>query len=371
MLILIIIIFGKLLSLFSNQHPNISTQHFHLAFFYFCVSALPQCFSIPVSFLSLTLASVRLFYSQRLGRFLDINPSFKLIVFVFPLIMFQIIGSVASLVLSAAYLREVVIMVILLHVFTQFIVLKFFLLIGKPITDHQTNVFWTAVFTAWMSPCTVWENNLITKSYFLLVSSSTSILIHSLSLISICIYISLDELSLHLAPIFHCQNSTQVDMKNVILTNKTFINICHSGDLCFPIQKICALSENSTDLFFTIVLPIGFSLLVVSFLASLCLQLLGNYNNMYKWSKRICCPIIHFAMLQDLLRNPQETEEFTARLNKLLDLSFAKDPTIFQQKDLERGDTLLLAALESDLFEIVKKIGEMVKNMKQKMRCNF
>ena len=250
------------------------------------------------------------------------------------MIMLQITGSVVSLVLSAAYLREIVIMVILLHVFTQFIVLKFFLLIGKPILDNQTNVFWTAVFTAWMSPCTVWENNLITKSYFLLVSSSTSLIIHCFSLISICLHVSLDELSLNLAPIFHCQNSTQVDMKNVILTNKTFINICHSGDSCFPIQRICSLSENSTDLFFTVVLPIVFSLLVVSFLASLCLQLLGNYNTMYKWSKRVwpCCSIIHFALLQDLLRNPQETEEFTAELNELLDISFAKDPTIFQQK---------------------------------------
>jgi hypothetical protein len=287
------------------------------------------------------------------------------------MIMLQITGSVVSLVLSAAYLREIVIMVILLHVFTQFIFLKFFLLIGKPILDNQTNVFWTAVFTAWMSPCTVWENNLITKSYFLLVSSSTSIIIHCFSLISICLHVSLDELSLHLAPIFHCQNSTQVDMKNVILTNKTFINICHSGDSCFPIQKICSQSESSTDLFFTVVLPIGFLLLVVSFLASLCLQLLGNYKTMYQWSKKFKCPIIHFALLQDLLRNPHKTEKLTAQLNELLDISFAKDPTIFQQKDPAGGDILLLAAFKGDLWEVVKKIGEMVKKYETKMRCNF
>ncbi len=323
-------------------------------------SALAQCFSIPVSFLSLALGSVKLFYSQRFERFADVHPSLKLISFVFLLITLQITGSVSSLVLSAAYLREVVIALIVFHILVQFIVLKFFLLIGKPITDKQTNVFWTAVFTAWMSPCTVWENNLISKSYFLLVSSSTSILIHCFSLISICLHVSLDELPLHLAPIFHCRNSTQVEVKNVFLTNRTLINICHSGDSCFPIQKICALSENSTDLFFTVVLPIGFSLLVVSFLASLCLQLLGNYKTMYQMSKKIKCPIIHFALLQDLLRNPQETEEFTAKLNELLDLSFAKDPTIFQQKDPAGGDTLLLAALEGNLWDVVKKIGEMV-----------
>jgi hypothetical protein len=358
---------GKIYCLFSNLHPNISTQDLHLRNSKICVSALPQCFSIPVSFVCLTLASVKLFYSQRLERFPDVDPSFKLILFVFPIITLQIMGSVVSLVLSAAYLREVVIIFILFHIFTQFIVLKFFLLIGRPISDNQTNVFWTAVFTAWMSPCTVWENNLITKSYFLLVSSSTSIFIHSLSLISICIYISLDELSLHLAPIFHCHNSTQVEMKNVILTNKTFVNICQSDESCFPIQRICLKSENSTDLFFTVILPIGFSLLFVSFLASFCLQLLGNYNIMYQQSKQFKCPIIHFAILQDLLRNPQDTKEFNAELNEILDIAYNKDPTIFQQKDPLQGDTLLLTALEGDLYEVIKKIGNMVKKLEQKM----
>ncbi len=245
----------------------------------------------------------------------------------------------------------------------QFIVLKFLILKGKPFSDKYVNIFWTAVFTAWMSPCTVWENNLITKSYFLLVSSSTSIIIHCFSLISICLHVSLDELPLHLAPIFHCQNSTQVEINSVILTNKTFINICHSEESCFPIQRICRKSESSTDLFFTVILPIGFLLLFASFLASLCLQLLGNYNILYRWSKHVwpCCPITHYAFLQDLLRNPQETEEFTVKLNELLDISFAKDPTIFQQKDPACGDTLLLAALEGNLWEVVKKIVGMVK----------
>jgi hypothetical protein len=288
------------------------------------------------------------------------------------LIMMQITGSVASLVLSAAYLQEIFLALIMLHILTQFVVLKYFLLKGKPISDNQTNVFWTAVFTAWMSPCTVWENNLITKSYFLIVSSSLSIIIHSLSLISICIHISWDELSYHLSPIFHCHNSTQDEMKNVILTNKTYINICQSNESCFPIQRTCLQSENSTDLFFTVILPIGFSCLIVSFLASFCLHLLGNYNTMYKWSRNVwhCCPIIHFAMLQDLLRNPQETDEFTAELNKTLDLAFHNDSTIFQQKDPVDGKTLLISALEGGLFEVVKKIGKMVKNelnFKQKL----
>ena len=92
---------------------------------------------------------------------------------------------------------------------------------------------------------------------------------------------------------------------------------------------------------------------------------------MYKWSKSVCCPIIHFSMLQDLLRNPQKTDKFIAELNTILDMAFKKGLTIFQQKDPMDGATLLLAALEGDLHEVVKKIGEMVKKYETKMRCNF
>jgi hypothetical protein len=50
--------------------------------------------SMPFSFLSLTLASVKLFYSQRLGRFPDVDPSPALVAFVFPFVMVQIAGNV-------------------------------------------------------------------------------------------------------------------------------------------------------------------------------------------------------------------------------------------------------------------------------------
>ncbi len=68
-------------------------------------------------------------------------------------------------------------------------------------------------------------------------------------------------------------------------------------------------------------------------------------------------------MLQDLLRNPQETEEFNVQLIKLLDLAFKIDPTIFQHKDPVDGNTLLLAAFEGSLLDVVKKIGILVKKL--------
>ena len=76
-------------------------------------------------------------------------------------------------------------------------------------------------------------------------------------------------------------------------------------------------------------------------------------------------------MLQDLLRNPQETEEFTAELNKILDKAFHKDPTVFHQKDPVDGNTLLLAALEGSLLDVVKKIGILVKKKDLTFRKNL
>ncbi len=80
---------------------------------------------------------------------------------------------------------------------------------------------------------------------------------------------------------------------------------------------------------------------------------------------------MHFAMLQDLLRNPQDTEEFTSELNESLDFAFKYGPTVFQQKDPMQGDTLLHTALEGDLFEVIKKIGKMVKQNSNRKWENF
>ncbi len=66
-------------------------------------------------------------------------------------------------------------------------------------------------------------------------------------------------------------------------------------------------------------------------------------------------------MLQDLLRNPQDSEDFIAELYEILDIAFTKDPKKFQEKDPMSGDTLLMAALGAGLFEVARKVGKMVK----------
>ena len=52
-----------------------------------------------------TMSSSRLFFSQRIGRFGDVDPPVSNLGLVLPLISLQTIGPVASLVVCAAYLK--------------------------------------------------------------------------------------------------------------------------------------------------------------------------------------------------------------------------------------------------------------------------
>jgi hypothetical protein len=51
---------------------------------------------MPVSFLTLSLSSVKLFYSQRLGRSQEVDPNPKMIAFIFPFIILQNIGKLKN-----------------------------------------------------------------------------------------------------------------------------------------------------------------------------------------------------------------------------------------------------------------------------------
>jgi hypothetical protein len=69
------------------------------------ISAISQCWSIPSSFLSLSVSSARLYFSLRLGRFNEVNPPIKNLLFVMPLVVVQIIGPLFSLIVLAAYFK--------------------------------------------------------------------------------------------------------------------------------------------------------------------------------------------------------------------------------------------------------------------------
>ena len=151
-----------------------------------------------MSFLSLVLSSAKLFYSQRLGNYLELDPSFKMIIYAALPICFQLLFPLFSLILSASGGNGLVLAQIASIMLANFVVTKSMMtksnfvikdLYGHDNRDNQKKgrkesdeIFNTAIFTSWISPCTVWSNNHRFKSNFLIVNSLTTLLGHALSI---------------------------------------------------------------------------------------------------------------------------------------------------------------------------------------------
>jgi len=106
-------------------------------------------------------------------------------------------GPLYSLVLMATYLKGFVLLEIFIIILANFLVLKYLMYKGKPFPEikllygesqkkgisvqakqkgeeETQSMFFTAIFTAWISPSSVWANNFQCKSYFLLVTISST-----------------------------------------------------------------------------------------------------------------------------------------------------------------------------------------------------
>jgi len=192
----------------------------------FFFSDISQIVSIVISFLSITFASIKLFYSQRLGRYSDLDPTIRMILFVALPVMLLIVGPLASVVCMAAYFKEKVIVCIIIIIALIALVLKSpcsqEILYKKTYSENayksceleQSPKDWnrrmkrdreamliTAIFTSWISPCTMW----FSESKFIFVSSLTNLFGHFVGIASILIFISTAALPLNdNPPITHC-----------------------------------------------------------------------------------------------------------------------------------------------------------------------
>jgi hypothetical protein len=317
----------------------------------------------------------------------DVEPSLKMIIFVLPLIIIQIIGPLLSMVLLAAYFKAAVTFFIAFIILVQ-IFANWFLFIKGPQylilkklykTEDNTTYFQDeelqlqesrsiliiAVLTSWITTCTVWSNNFSYQSFFLITSSVISFIVHTLGLSSIYIYTNFGELSLtSLAPMTHCflreenisQNMTFMNFSKNNIFN--LIRLCSNSDPCEPIQRLCLEFEKPTDYFYLVVGPIGFSCLIISLLASVCLQNLGNYSKLYQWSRNVfcCCPILHASFLQDSIIN--KSEDVLQNFEEII----KNNNDIINNKDPLYGDTPLITAAKCNLFHILKKMVKLKVN---------
>jgi hypothetical protein len=209
--------------LFLGTHPNL----------WIFFSDTTQIFSIIVSFLSITFSSIKLFYSQRLGRYLDLDPTMKMIVFVALPVILLIAGPLATVVCMATYFKEKVIAYIMIMIALNAIVMKCFWSIPssspykscetmnirekyyeKQMKQDQETLLNTAIFTSWICPCSVW----FYKSNFLLMSSIMNLLGHITGVASILILISSAELPLSdNPPITHCfKNENNLSLRCIL-----------------------------------------------------------------------------------------------------------------------------------------------------------
>ena len=187
-----------------------------------------QCCSTLVSFVSIAFSSIKLFYTQRLGRFQDVDPSLKMVAFVALPIVILISGPLVAVICMASYFKDKVIVYIVINIVTNGCVLLLLPVLRRKLYPKFSNIyqrfeseegendvylgereiertFFTAILTSWISPCTVWANSYRTKSYFLLVSSFTCLLLHT-SGVAIIIYTAMyyPPSSFENPPITHC-----------------------------------------------------------------------------------------------------------------------------------------------------------------------
>ena len=139
-----------------------------------------QRWSVPTSYVSLTLGSIQLFYSQRLGIYSDITPPIFNKVVMVPFIMIQNLGILAAWVFFSLVFKGYVFILGALAILADYVVLETALFgwdmsekvfDGKVAEVSEENrvrdparLFWTSVLTSWIAPCSVWMNS--TNTYF-------------------------------------------------------------------------------------------------------------------------------------------------------------------------------------------------------------
>lgn len=210
-----------------------------------------QILSVCASFASLVLSSVKLYYAQRLGIFMEVDPTLKMIIFAAPAITIQLLFPLFSLTLMASYFRAYVIVcifVIMALVATSFGIAFIVLKIRRNVSHKEDmlndmykrgsqdlkkqgsqeydNILITAILTSWIAPCTVWSNNSKEKSYFLLIISFMVIVGHSLGILSTYVYAHVGDLTnIKPPPIIRCNETIRYNLSIFECTKHLKVNL--------------------------------------------------------------------------------------------------------------------------------------------------
>ena len=284
-----------------------------------------------------------MFFVQRMGRYTDADPSLKAQLFISPFVFLQLSGPVFSLVLAILYLREYVFILCFLIGLLNWIQINYTTghwskCQSEYVTKDQLKrarrkLTFIAAFTSWISTSSVGLYDNTFRSFFLLFNSSLSIACH---LISTTIAWGLANaetgLSIEQYPLTQCLtvanmanhnfNTSEIIDLPFIFSTLRVVKQCKNVVDCEKFIRICEVNEHPADTMNNYIVPIAFALLFLSFLASCCLQILGNYENLYGLSKKLLCnhPVIHYTLIHDWIRESkfEQIESVIAHLDSQL-----------------------------------------------------
>ena len=172
------------------------------------ILASAQKWSLPCSMLALAIASAKLYFSQRLGKISDPDPTIKMIACIMPLQILHLSGLLFSLVFVASYIQSYIILSITLVTALNGLILfltyfksdkrkalrQIFYPKENQIGKKESGfVFFTAVLTSWISPNSVWANTFELETWFLLISSSTCTIVYFIHIVAIVLFEQLIE----------------------------------------------------------------------------------------------------------------------------------------------------------------------------------
>ncbi len=267
--------------------------------------------------------------------------------------------------------------------------------VPEPQRHRETlRTFSIAVFTSWVSPCTVWSNNKgakekrndnkINSSKFLIVTAITSAVAVMLCLV-LGLILKLETSSDSFtkgsnSPVTHCfEQANSTGEVCVYYVNETIqdsqdcIYLCPDSP-CSYIIRLCNKGELPTDMLYKQVFPILVPVLILIILiSSFVLQMFGDYGAMFHKTFWFKWPIVHSTLVNEwlVLKNhkqllKKETDTTEIEIDKVKEVIDCANKKCLRKPDPITGDTCLHVAFQKCLFEDVRSMINLKGNPFQK-----
>lgn len=254
-----------------------------------------------------------------------------------PFNILLLFGPLSSLIMTACYGRIIVFAQIVVIILMNFIIMKLihfypqekivsaFYQLRELGNKEANQTFLNAIFTSWISPCTVWANNSLKRTKFLLHSVIITVSINTCYTAALYVCVRVIGLThLEQPPIFHCfagpVSINESAYELVVNSSGPWIQTCEKTDACLPRIRLCSVAETSLEKMENIILPFVISCQLLSILAGGVLQWLGSYHRMFNIAMKlgIVSPRLLYFFFNDLLSNPNHDEgPFECILNLL------------------------------------------------------